>query len=130
MQRCEMEHNGAQPGRTLRTSRRQVLTSMAAASLGAVALAAVESHRPAQARQMMSDPLDELLQTWPEMPRAAAQLLIAQYGPPAEMTPPSLTWGPAGPWKRTILYRDEVPHHFPKPHTDFLEQFIDYRVPS
>jgi hypothetical protein len=28
-----------------------------------------------------------------------------------------------------VLYRDEVPHNFPKPHTDVLEQFIDYRVP-
>ena len=27
------------------------------------------------------------------------------------------------------MYRDEVPHNFPKPHTDLLEQFIDYRVP-
>ncbi len=31
--------------------------------------------------------------------------------------------------KRTIIYRDEVPHNFPKPHTDLLEQFIDYQVP-
>lgn len=30
---------------------------------------------------------------------------------------------------RTIVYRDEVPHNFPKPHTDLLEQFIDYQVP-
>ena len=27
------------------------------------------------------------------------------------------------------MYRDEVPHNFPKPHTDVLEQFIDYHVP-
>lgn len=30
----------------------------------------------------------------------------------------------------TIVYRDEVPHNFPKPHTDVLELFVDYRVPS
>ena len=24
---------------------------------------------------------------------------------------------------------DEVQHRFPKPHTDFLEQFVDYQVP-
>jgi hypothetical protein len=34
-----------------------------------------------------------------------------------------------GLWKRTIVYRDEVPHNFPKPHTDVLEQFVDYKVP-
>jgi hypothetical protein len=124
-----MQHNEAQLPRNPRPSRRQALTSLAAASLGAVTLAVVERHSPAEAGQMMSDPLDEVLQTWPELPRQAAQQLIGQYGPPAEVTASSLTWGPAGPWKRTILYRDEVPHHFPKPHTDFLEQVIDYRVP-
>ncbi len=29
----------------------------------------------------------------------------------------------------TILYKEEVPHDFPKPHTDLLEQFINYKVP-
>ncbi len=46
-----------------------------------------------------------------------------------EATPSRLIWSETGPWKRTIVYRDEVPHNFPKPHTDLLEQFVDYRVP-
>lgn len=29
----------------------------------------------------------------------------------------------------SCLYREEVPHNFPKKHTDTLEQVIDYRVP-
>ena len=41
-----------------------------------------------------------------------------------------LVWHDNGPWKLSILYRDEVPHDFPKPHTDLLEQFVDYRVPT
>jgi hypothetical protein len=28
-----------------------------------------------------------------------------------------------------VLSREETPHDFPAHHTDFLEQFIDYRVP-
>lgn len=55
--------------------------------------------------------------------------MIDRYGPPDEATPSLLIWYGNGPWKRTIVYRDEVPHNFPKPHTDLLEQFIDYRVP-
>jgi hypothetical protein len=31
--------------------------------------------------------------------------------------------------ERTELFRDGVPHEFPKEHTDYLEQFIDYHVP-
>jgi hypothetical protein len=77
----------------------------------------------------MPGSLDELLQSWPEMPRMAAREMIAKYGPPAEMTASRLIWGATGPWKGTVLYRDEVEHRFPKPHTDFLEQFVDYHVP-
>src|SRR5687767_15964910 len=38
-------------------------------------------------------------------------------------------WHGNGSWKHTIVHRDEIAHDFPKPHTDFVEQFIDYRVP-
>ncbi len=40
-----------------------------------------------------------------------------------------LIWYNNGPWKRTILYKEEIPHDFPKPHTDLLQQFIDYKTP-
>ena len=40
-----------------------------------------------------------------------------------------LVWHKTGPWKMTILYKQEIPHEFPAPHTDFLQQVIDYRVP-
>jgi hypothetical protein len=76
-----------------------------------------------------STSVNELISSWPEMPRQAAQKLIAKYGPPNEQTPSMLTWNNNGPWKRTILYKQEIPHEFPSPHTDFLEQFVAYRVP-
>ena len=77
-----------------------------------------------------SGSLADLLASWPSHPRDAANTLIAQYGEPNEVTATKLTWFNNGPWKRTIVYRDEIPHNFPKPHTDFVEQFIDYRVPT
>jgi hypothetical protein len=66
---------------------------------------------------------------WPAKSQEAARFMIDKYGQPNEQTATALVWYAKGPWKRTILYRDEVPHNFPKPHTDLLEQFIDYRVP-
>jgi hypothetical protein len=33
------------------------------------------------------------------------------------------------PWKRTIVYSDEIPHDFPQPHTDVIENYINYSVP-
>ncbi|CAM2845857.1 hypothetical protein PASE110613_04115 [Paenibacillus sediminis] len=40
-----------------------------------------------------------------------------------------IIWHNNGPWKRTIVYLDTVPHNFPTPHLDYLEQTIDYKVP-
>ncbi|MEX2111094.1 MAG: hypothetical protein WD802_10850 [Gemmatimonadaceae bacterium] len=65
---------------------------------------------------------------WPETPRMVAKEMIEKYGPPDETTASMLIWHDNGPWKRTIVYREEVPHAFPKQHTDLLEQFVDYRV--
>lgn len=67
--------------------------------------------------------------SWPDKPREVARKIMEKYGPPAEVTASQLLWNATGPWKRTIVYRDEVPHSFPKPHTDVVEQFVDYRVP-
>ncbi|MBA2571307.1 MAG: hypothetical protein H0V04_09025, partial [Chloroflexi bacterium] len=70
-----------------------------------------------------------IVAAWPEKPAEVAGKLMQKYGPPNEAAETRLIWHANGPWKRTIVYRDEVPHNFPKPHTDLLEQFIDYRVP-
>jgi hypothetical protein len=73
--------------------------------------------------------MDRLVASWAPESREAATMMADKYGPPAEQTETMLVWHETGPWKRTIVYRDPVPHAFPKPHTDLLEQFIDYRVP-
>ncbi len=67
---------------------------------------------------------------WPEVSQKAAQSMIQKYGPPAEVTPTMLVWHKNGPWKRTVVYKDPVPHKFPKAHEDVLEQFVSYRVPT
>lgn len=74
--------------------------------------------------------LDRTVADWPETPRKVATEVMAKYGLPNEGTPNMLVWYNNGPWKRTILYRHEVAHKFPKMHTDLLQQSIDYRVPN
>lgn len=66
---------------------------------------------------------------WPKMSLAVASDLITRYGLPAESNARALTWHNNGPWKRTVLYREEVQHNFPLPHKDVLEQTVNYRVP-
>lgn len=73
--------------------------------------------------------VEALIADWPDSPQKGARQMLEQYGPPNEMTPTKLFWYRAGPWKRIIVTRDVVTHNFPAPHSDFLTQIIDYRVP-
>jgi hypothetical protein len=70
-----------------------------------------------------------LIDKWPAMSKKSANQTIEKYGPPNEAIPSRLIWYNNGPWKRTIVYRDEIPHNFPQPHSDVIENFIDYHVP-
>ncbi len=72
----------------------------------------------------------DLILMWPSAAKSAAQAMIRKYGQPTERTPSMLIWHDNGPWKHTIVFRDEVAHDFPTPHRDVLEQFVDYRVPA
>lgn len=73
--------------------------------------------------------IERILAQWPEKPREAYAALVAKYGPPDEVIPSRMFWYRRGPWARTILYRDEVPHDWPQPHVDIVEQTIFYRTP-
>ncbi|MCG3117734.1 MAG: hypothetical protein LLH30_18850 [Candidatus Manganitrophus sp. SA1] len=73
--------------------------------------------------------VDKLIEDWPAKPKETAREMIEKYGPPNEATASLLIWHNNGPWKRTFLYKEEVPHEFPMPHTDMLEQFIDFKAP-
>jgi hypothetical protein len=75
------------------------------------------------------DKADDVIAGWPAKPKEAAQATIAKYGQPDGITPEKLMWMNKGPWKAIIVNRREVPHSFPKAHTDLLEGVIDYRVP-
>lgn len=67
---------------------------------------------------------------WPTAPKKAAEKLLDHYGPPNETTPTKLLWYRHGPWRRMELTADEIVHNFPTPHTDYLTQYVDYRVPA
>lgn len=66
---------------------------------------------------------------WPKMSLAVAADLITKYGLPGESNARELKWFENGPWKRTVLHKEEIPHNFPLPHADVLEQTVSYRVP-
>lgn len=73
--------------------------------------------------------INQILYSWKEKPREVAMEIISKYGLPQEALLTRLIWYKNGPWKRTVIYRKTVPHYFPTPHEDMLEQFINYKVP-
>ncbi len=103
----------------------------------ALALSACAGSRPARPASGVSTmsgsvaPLvtPDLTRDWPDHAKDAAIAVEMKYGPPAETTPYGLVWNRTGQWKRTVVFAAEVPHAFPVPHSDVIEQTIDYRVP-
>jgi predicted outer membrane protein len=66
---------------------------------------------------------------WPERPRLAVKEMSAKYGAPVEVSSEAIIWHNAGPYKRIMVTKKEIPHDFPAPHMDFLEHTISYNVP-
>ena len=79
--------------------------------------------------QVAQEDVEAILAEWPASPKTVAADLLDRYGPPNEATPSQLIWHNNGPWKRTVVTRDEALHNFPTPHTDYITQTITYRVP-
>lgn len=74
--------------------------------------------------------IGEVLGGWPEKPRLVARVMIEKYGQPDEIAEGHLIWKDNGPWKRTIVHREEIKHDWPIAHTDLLEQTVNYKVPA
>ena len=74
--------------------------------------------------------VERIIESWPAAQKNVAQQMLEKYGPPNEATPTKLFWYGNAPWKRTVLTSDVVAHNWPTPHSDFLTQVIDYRVPA
>lgn len=79
--------------------------------------------------RMNAAQVEKMTESWPQPSRDAIKATTDKYGPPAAMTPDMVIWGEAGPWKRTIVYRNAVQHDFPMPHKDVLQQWTNYKAP-
>lgn len=73
--------------------------------------------------------VEEMTRDWPESSRKAIKHMTDTYGAPATVGAGMAIWGETGPWKRTVVYNKEVPHHFPMEHPDVMQQWINYQAP-
>ena len=101
---------------------------LGSAPLGSATAQGQGDMRMGQGR-MNAAQVEKLTMAWPKAAREAVKFMTGKYGPPAAITADAALWSQAGPWKRTIVFRAEVPHRFPMPHTDVMQQWIDYRAP-
>lgn len=79
--------------------------------------------RSANAAQM------RMMRAWPKASKEAAMYMMKKYGKPMHVSEHMAMWGRTGQWKRTIVYNYEMNHQFPGPHTDVMQQWIDYKTP-
>jgi hypothetical protein len=93
-----------------------------------------QPYRPARPSEPLKNTVDKplvdtYLRTWGKASTTAARATIASYGLPNEATPSMLIWYANGPWTKTVVFKDEVSHDFPRPHADVIEQVVEMRVP-
>jgi hypothetical protein len=74
--------------------------------------------------------LDKVTETWPQSSKSAIQSLNGKYGLPSAVTDDMVVWNNTAPFKRTIVYKEEINHKFPMEHSDILLQTVDYKVPK
>ncbi len=106
-----------------------VALAIAVALSGCTAAAQPVAQLPMLAAPSDAASVQRLIAAWPEASRMAAMDMMRKYGPPQEVTASMLLWRNNGPWKWTKVSRDTIPHSFPMPHPDLLEQAIAYQVP-
>ncbi|MGI8965574.1 MAG: DUF4142 domain-containing protein [Limisphaerales bacterium] len=94
-----------------------------------MAHAADQTRTPARPAADLSE-VDKTIAQWPERPKLGAQVMLAKYGAPQEVTEEKLVWHNLGSYKRITVTKKEDHHDFPMPHMDFLEVTINYNVPT
>jgi hypothetical protein len=72
---------------------------------------------------------DDDMTGWSEASKMAAHAMTKKYGQPDQKTPEKWIWKNTGQWEKTVVYAKEFRHEFPMPHTDVMEQSINYKVP-
>lgn len=93
-----------------------------------------DRQRNAQANRDRMHPgarhVQQVISSWPQASKNAAESMLKKYGKPAGVTPDMLVWKNTGPFVKTIVHKRTVDHKFPAPHQDVLEQFVNFKVPA
>jgi len=112
--------------------KRKIIIAAVVIVIGAVAFTKFSSSEKANAspsEKITASPMDDM-NGWSEASKMAVMTMKKSYGEPAEKTSTMMVWNNTGQWKKTVVYAKEFKHDFPMPHTDVMQQWIDYNVPA
>lgn len=117
----------------------KIKTTVMILALGAITIGGC-SHHHHKKHKPKPEPVDSLtlsqvnlrnhIASWPEPSKVATEEMLSKYGLPQTISDDFLVWNESGIFKQSIVYREGIFHAFPTPHTDVLEQTIDYKVPT
>jgi hypothetical protein len=79
--------------------------------------------------EVTQEGLNQTIANWPEASKSAIKDLTKRFGLPAAVTEDMVVWNDSKPFKRSVVYREEINHMFPIQHSDVLLQTLNYRVP-
>ncbi|MCE9537639.1 MAG: hypothetical protein K8R85_00250, partial [Bacteroidetes bacterium] len=92
-------------------------------------LSSTEKVIPPPTEKNISLPVDDM-SGWSDASKMAVMMMKKSYGEPVAKTADMMMWNSTGQWKKTVVYAKEFKHDFPMPHTDVMQQWIDYKVPQ
>lgn len=79
--------------------------------------------------QVTDESVANITKDWPITSKSAVNSMIEKYGLPSIVSADQFIWYNTAPFKRSVVYREEIKHQFPMEHSDVLVQVVDYRVP-
>jgi hypothetical protein len=82
-----------------------------------------------QARSHTRKHLQDFTEKWPLSSQSAINGLYAKYGLPNSITSDMVIWNTTPPFKKTVVFKEQIIQKFPFLHWDVIQQTIDYKVP-
>ena len=71
-----------------------------------------------------------VISAWPSPNKTAAQALIEKYGQPDGVMDRELVWNDRTPFHKVAIFRDSQQVDFPTSHQAYIENAVNYKVPS
>ncbi|MDQ3140615.1 MAG: hypothetical protein M3Q56_00030 [Bacteroidota bacterium] len=102
---------------------------VAVSAIACTKFSSTEKASASPTEKSISSPMDDM-NGWSDASKMAVMMMKKQYGEPEAKTADMMMWKNTGQWKKTVVYAKEFKHDFPMPHTDVMEQWIDYKVPQ